>query len=153
MIPLLFAMLRTATPLLFAGLGGMFSERGGVVNIALEGILLVGAFAAAAVNYATGSLWLTLLAAVAAPAAALVLSARPSLTLHWGTAAAGFGGSSSRVQSCGPRKMPQWPGCAPLSGKACRRRATTGSSVSMPTATATRRAQCDSSPLENSTPA
>ncbi len=66
MIPLLFAMLRTATPLLFAGLGGMFSERGGVVNIALEGILLVGAFSAAAVNYATGSLWLSLLAAIAA---------------------------------------------------------------------------------------
>lgn len=55
MIALLFATLRTATPLLFASLGGLFSERGGVVNIALEGILLVGAFAAAAATLQTGS--------------------------------------------------------------------------------------------------
>ncbi len=66
MIALLFATLRTATPLLFAGLGGMFSERGGVVNIALEGILLVGAFAAAAVGYYTGSALLAVLAALVA---------------------------------------------------------------------------------------
>lgn len=49
--------LRMAVPYACAGLGGVWSERSGVVNIALEGTLLCGALAGVATQHATGSAW------------------------------------------------------------------------------------------------
>ncbi|MCB1883717.1 MAG: ABC transporter permease [Geminicoccaceae bacterium] len=55
---------RLAAPLVLAAMAGLFSERSGVVDIALEGKMLGGAFAAAAAAAYTGSAWLGLLAAL-----------------------------------------------------------------------------------------
>lgn len=63
---LISATLRAATPLILAALGGIFSERSGVVNIALEGIMLIGAFTAVYTSYATGSAIMGMLGAMLA---------------------------------------------------------------------------------------
>jgi ABC-type uncharacterized transport system permease subunit len=61
--------IRLSTPLLWAALGGLFAERSGVINIALEGLMLAGAFTAATVTHYLGSPWLGMAAAIAAGAA------------------------------------------------------------------------------------
>jgi len=53
---------RMAVPYVCAGLGGVWSERSGVVNIALEGILLAGGLGGVVVHVATGSPWAGVLA-------------------------------------------------------------------------------------------
>ncbi|HBL29880.1 MAG TPA: sugar ABC transporter permease [Acidobacteria bacterium] len=63
---LLASAVRQATPLLLAALGGLYSERSGVINIALEGLMLAGAFTAASVTHYSGSPWLGLAAGIAA---------------------------------------------------------------------------------------
>ena len=73
-LSLVASTIRLATPLVLAALGGLFSERSGVINIALEGKMLAGAFTAAAVTYAAdtqlgmgaASPWIGLLAAMVA---------------------------------------------------------------------------------------
>jgi general nucleoside transport system permease protein len=63
---LFLSTMRLTTPLLLAALGGLYSERSGIINIALEGLMLAGAFTAAAITHYVGSPWVGLLAAIVA---------------------------------------------------------------------------------------
>lgn len=65
-IQVLDSTLRLATPLLFACLAGLISERAGVFDIGLEGKMLVAAFIAAAMAFVSGNVWLGMMAAIGA---------------------------------------------------------------------------------------
>lgn len=56
--------IRLATPYLFASIGEMFGQRSGVLNLGVEGQMLLGSFVAFFVTLKTGNLWLGVLAAM-----------------------------------------------------------------------------------------
>ena len=62
LIPILTTTLMYSTPLIFSALGEVISERSGVINIGIEGIMTIGAFVAASVAYYTANPWMGLLA-------------------------------------------------------------------------------------------
>ncbi len=62
----LAATIRIATPIALAAMGGAFSERAGIINIGLEGMILSGAFAAVVGSFYSGSPWLGVLLSVIA---------------------------------------------------------------------------------------
>ncbi len=64
------AIIRISTPLLLATLGELINERAGVLNLGIEGIMLLGAMVGFSAAYFTGNLWLGLLAAIAVGALA-----------------------------------------------------------------------------------
>jgi simple sugar transport system permease protein len=66
LIGFVIATLIASTPLVLAAMGGVMSERSGVVNIALEGIMLTSAFAGYAAAVATHNLWFGVLIAIVA---------------------------------------------------------------------------------------
>ena len=65
---LLAGAIRVTIPIAFAALAGMLSERAGIINMGLEGMMLFGAFFSVVGSYITGSAWLGLLFAMAAGA-------------------------------------------------------------------------------------
>lgn len=64
LVGILASGIRLATPYLYAAIGETFSQRSGVLNLGVEGQMLLGAFAAFYVTFVSGSLWLGLLAAM-----------------------------------------------------------------------------------------
>jgi ABC-type uncharacterized transport system permease subunit len=77
-----FATLRLATPLIFAAMGGLLSERSGVMNIALEGLMLIGAFTAVAGTHYLHDPWLGLLCGIVAAGAGGAVHAFWCITLR-----------------------------------------------------------------------
>nr|WP_199066899.1 ABC transporter permease [Chromobacterium sp. ASV5] len=79
---LLDSTVRVATPLVLAALAGMFSERSGVVDIGLEGKMLLAAFVSAAVALGSNSPWLGMAAGIAASVAMAMVHAFVSVTYN-----------------------------------------------------------------------
>jgi simple sugar transport system permease protein len=101
------ATIRVATPLLLAALGGMFSERSGVVDLGLEGKMLGAAFAAAAVSAVTGSAWIGLAAGVATGMALALLMAFACVTHRGNQVVAGMA-INLMVAGLGPTLALAW---------------------------------------------
>jgi general nucleoside transport system permease protein len=84
------AAVRAGTPVLFATLGEIFAERAGVLNLGVEGMMLVGALAGFVTTAQTGNPWLGLLAAGAAGGVLSLVHAVLSVTLRANQVASGL---------------------------------------------------------------
>ena len=73
---------RLMTPLLLACLAGLYSERAGIFDIGLEGKMLMAAFTSASVAYATGNVWLGLLAGIGGALALSLVHGLASITFR-----------------------------------------------------------------------
>jgi ABC-type uncharacterized transport system permease subunit len=81
-VNLLVATIRLSTPITLAAIGATICERSGIVNIAMEGIMTVGSFVAAAVAYVTKDPWIGLLAGVASGALFSMIHAVATISFH-----------------------------------------------------------------------
>lgn len=88
---LFVAVLRGATPLIFAALGGLLSERAGVIQIALEGMMLIGALMGAVGGYYFSSPWVGFICGALAGGVAASLFGFFSITLKTDQIIAGTG--------------------------------------------------------------
>jgi len=106
---LLAATIRVATPLLLAALGGMFSERAGVIDLGLEGKMLGAAFASAAVAAVTGSAWAGLGAGILVSVALALLIGFAGIT-HRGSQIVAAMAVNIMVAGLGPTLALAWFG-------------------------------------------
>ncbi len=89
-ISIIMTLVGAATPILLAALGELVVEKSGVLNLGLEGMMLIGAVTAFGVTFTTGSASLGLVAAMAAGAAASMIFAFLTLTLTANQVATGL---------------------------------------------------------------
>ena len=88
---ILTSAIRLATPYLYAAIGETFSQRSGVVNLGVDGIMLMGAYAAFFVVLTTGNIWLGLLVAILAGLLMGLLMSLISVTLKAEQGISGIG--------------------------------------------------------------
>lgn len=81
-VSLLAAGVRSGTAILFATIGEIFAERSGVLNLGVEGMMLMGAMTGYGISYATGNPWLGLLAAMLVGTLMALLHAFVTVTLR-----------------------------------------------------------------------
>ena len=91
LIGILSSGIRLATPYLYASIGETFGQRSGVLNLGVEGQMLLGAFAAFYVALTTGSLWLGVLAAMIVGALMGLIMAFVTVNLHAQQGISGIG--------------------------------------------------------------
>jgi simple sugar transport system permease protein len=90
-VAVLAASLRLATPYLYASLGEMFAQRSGVLNLGVDGIMLVGAFVAFYGTLTTGSVWVGVAGAIVAGLGMGLLMSVVSVTLKAEQGISGIG--------------------------------------------------------------
>ncbi len=91
LVGILASAVRWATPILFAAVGEVFTERSGILNLGLEGIMLMGALGGFVGAYNSGSLWIGLLVAALVGMAMGLLMAFVSVTAKANQVVAGLG--------------------------------------------------------------
>ncbi len=91
LIGILASGIRLATPYLYAAIGETFGQRSGVLNLGVEGQMLLGAFAAFYVSYTTGNLWLAVLVAMLVGAVMGLAMAFVTVNLHAQQGISGIG--------------------------------------------------------------
>ncbi len=85
------ALIRIATPLVFGTIGELFAERSGVLNLGIEGTMMLSAMTGFSTAYFTGSLWLGILAAMATGILAGLLMALLTVSLGLSQHVSGIG--------------------------------------------------------------
>lgn len=100
LLALVAATLTIATPLVWAGIGELVTERSGVLNLGIEGIMYLGAFTGFLVGMHTGSPWLGLLAAIGAGVLAGALMGFFAVTLGLNQHVSGLGLTLLLIAAC-----------------------------------------------------
>jgi ABC-type uncharacterized transport system permease subunit len=90
-VSLIASTIRLATPILIPALGQIYTQRAGILNLSVEGTMLMGSIAGFAVACGTGSLWLGLLAGIATGVLFSLIMAWLSITVRANQVIAGIG--------------------------------------------------------------